>query len=126
MLIQEHRGHFSSEVTEKAFKLLSNYMNDAQYHAFRDGMTVELWNKAKTHRVLFDIGGDFRLMAGAEGEGYEVTSGRIWEGRYPLGDEIATFLDWFTLKTQDLIANWNCGNFSSRGAEAHGMRRAES
>jgi len=38
---------------------------------------------------------------------------------YPLGDEIAAFLDWFKHRTEELIAQWNCGTY---GIKEDGLR----
>lgn len=103
---------FDKEAIEKAWKLLEKYMTPDQYFAFMEGTTVELINKAETHRLLLNKKGDFTILQGIKaGSGITESSGRIHSYDYPLGDEISSFLDWFRHRTGELIANWNCGTY---------------
>ena len=106
---------------EKAWKLLEKYMMPEQYFAFMEGTTVELINKAETHRLLINKKGDFTILTGTQaGTGVTESEGRIHSYTYPLGDEISAFLDWFRHKTDELIVNWNCGTY---GIVKEGERR---
>jgi len=118
--LPKRKPKFSSEVTEKAWKLLEEYMNSTQYFAFKEGNKIELQNKAEDFRLLIDKKGDFVILEGKTGEGVVATSGRIKSYDYPLGDEIAAFLDWFKFKTKELISQWNCGTY---GIVKEGERR---
>ena len=102
---------FTEEVKEKAWSLLREYMNASQYDAFIDGGTIELQNTEKTHRILIDNEGSFIILKGGVGEGLVEFKGDIQNYDYPLGDEIATFLDWFKYKTEELISEWRCGTY---------------
>ena len=111
---------FSEETVKKAWKLLEEYMSQSQYFAFMEGSKIELENKTGDFRLLIDKHGSFSVLEGKRGEGILATSGRIKSYDYPLGDEIATFLDWFRFKTRELIAEWNCGTY---GIVKEGQRR---
>lgn len=112
---------FDKEAIEKAWKLLEKYMTPDQYFAFMEGTTVELINKAETHRLLLNKKGDFTILQGIKaGSGITESYGRIHSYDYPLGDEISAFLDWFRHRTGELIANWNCGTY---GIVKEGERR---
>jgi len=114
------KSKFSDEVTEKAWKLLEEYMTPTQHFAFMEGSKIELENKTEDFRLLINKNGDFSILEGKRGEGIMATSGRIKSYDYPLGDEIATFLDWFKFKTKELISQWNCGTY---GIVKEGKRR---
>lgn len=125
--ITQRRGNrfqyskFSEEAEAKAWKLIEKYMSAEQYFAFMEGTTVELVNKAETHRLLINRNGDFTILQGIKaGAGITESEGKIHSYKYPLGDEISAFLDWFRHRTGELIANWNCGNY---GIVKEGERR---
>lgn len=103
---------FPDKVQEKAWKLLEDYMKPSQYNAFINGRAIELINKTESHRLMINNQGNFTLLEGTIGEGFIVLQGAIREMDYPLGDEIAAFIDWFSFKTGELIERWRCGNFS--------------
>ena len=105
------RGGFTEEVKEKAWELLREYMNETQHTSFAVGSKIELQNITKTHRILVDNTGEFTILSGDVGAGIVAASGNIRSYDYPLGDEIATFLDWFTYKTEELISEWRCGTY---------------
>ena len=107
----KYTERFPPEVEAKAMELLRKFMTPEQYTAFIDRANIELMNKAGTHRLIINQNGSFKLLKGDPGAGIEMTSGNVRSYRYPLGDEIAAFLDWFRYRTDDLIAGWNCGNF---------------
>jgi len=107
----QYTSKFSKKVEEKALKLLAKYMSHKQYQAFRKGGTVELKNKIGDYRLLIDVKGDFTILQGAEGAGIIMTSGRCRSHKYPIGDEIAAFLDWFNHRTEELIDRWRCGTY---------------
>lgn len=114
------KSKFTDEVVEKAWKLLEEYMAPAQYFAFVEGSKIELENKTGEFRLIIDKKGSFSILEGKRGEGIMATSGRIRSYDYPLGDEIATFMDWFKFKTKELISQWNCGTY---GIVKEGQRR---
>ena len=96
-------------------------MTPEQYFAFMEGTTVELINKAETHRILINKKGDFNILQGIKaGAGVSESEGRIHSYEYPLGDQISAFLDWFRYRTSELIVNWNCGTY---GIVKEGERR---
>lgn len=107
-------SRFPAKVIKKAWQLLEQYMSTTKWAAFMGGRTVEIENSAKTHRLLINKGGHFTVLEGGVGEGINVLSGRITEDKYPLGDEISAFIDWFQVKTAELIASWGCGSFAIR------------
>ena len=107
----QYNERFPKEVEAKAMELLRKFMNPEQYAAFVGGSNIELENKKKDHRLIINRTGTFKLLKGALGAGIEMTSGSVRSYKYPLGDEIAAFLDWFRYKTPELIENWRCGNF---------------
>ena len=111
---------FSEEVNETAWNLLEEYMTREQYLAFTEGEKIELQNKDKDHRLIIDKAGNFMLLQQKTGAGIVSSSGRIKSYDYPLGDEIAAFLDWFQYKTEELISQWNCGTY---GIVKEGQRR---
>jgi len=86
-------------------------MTSEQHFAFMEGSTIELENQAQDHRLLISKSGDFTILQGPRGAAITQASGTIRSYKYPLGDEIAAFLDWFNHKTLELIANWHCGTF---------------
>ena len=107
----QYNERFPKGVEAKAMKLLEKFMNADQYDAFLKGSRIELENKAKDHRLLIDRAGDFSILKGPRGAGIMMTSGRCRSYKYPLGDEIAAFLDWFNHRTEELIDRWKCGTF---------------
>lgn len=107
----QYNERFPKEVIDKAMKLLEKFMNADQYDAFLKGSRIELENKAEDHRLLIDRHGDFTILRGPRGAGIMMTSGRCRSYKYPLGDEIAAFLDWFNHRTEELIDRWKCGTF---------------
>ena len=116
-----HEDPAKLEAKKKAWALLEQYMTPEQYFAFMEGTTVELINKAESHRLLINKKGDFTILQGIKaGAGITESEGRIQSYEYPLGDQISAFLDWFRHKTNDLIAQWNCGTF---GIVKEGTRR---
>jgi hypothetical protein len=108
----QYNERFPKEVLDKAMALLARFMSAAQYEAFMGGSMIELQNKAEDHRVMLNRQGKFSILTGPRGEGIMMTSGKIGSFAYPIGDEIAVFLDWFRFRTRELIERWNCGNFS--------------
>lgn len=102
---------FPKEVVDKAMKLLEKFMSPEQYEAFLRGDRIELENKAGNHRIMISRTGDFTILRGPRGAGIVMTSGRCRSYKYPLGDEIAAFLDWFNHRTEELIDRWKCGTF---------------
>jgi hypothetical protein len=92
-------------------KLLEKFMNAEQYKAFMEGSDIELQNKAEDHRLLISRSGVFKLLKGSRGAGIVMTSGSVRSYKYPLGDEIAVFLDWFRHRTVELIERWRCGTY---------------
>lgn len=107
----KYTERFPKEVEAKAMELLRKFMSAEQYTAFIERADIELENKAGTHRLIINQNGAFKLLRGGRGAGIVMTSGNVRSYRFPLGDEIAAFLDWFRYRTDDLIAGWNCGNF---------------
>lgn len=116
-----HEDPAKLEAEKKAWALLEQYMTPEQYFAFMEGTTIELINKEESHRLLINKKGDFTILQGLKaGAGITESEGRIQSYEYPLGDQISAFLDWFRHKTNDLIAQWNCGTF---GIVKEGTRR---
>ena len=107
----KYTERFPKEVEAKAMELLRKFMSPEQYEAFVDRTDIELENKAGDTRLIINQNGGFTMMRGDRGAGIVLTSGNVRSYRFPLGDEIAAFLDWFRYKTPELIQNWNCGNF---------------
>ena len=91
-----------------------------QYFAFMEKSTIELENKVATFRLLINKAGAFTILEGKRGAGIVASSGKVRSYDYPLGDEIAVFIDWFRYKTKELIAQWNCGTY---GIVKEGQRR---
>jgi len=54
------------------------------------------------------------MLKGGVGEGIEVVAGKIYESKYPLGDEMAALIALFRYDTPAMVENWRCGNFTSR------------
>jgi len=102
---------FPEHVEQKAWDLLKKYMTAEQYFAFMEGSTIELENQLEDCRLLINKSGDFTILQGPRGAAITQASGRIHSYKYPLGDEIAAFLDWFNHRTKDLISNWQCGTY---------------
>lgn len=119
---QTHTNYskFPDKIEYTAWKLLKEYMNDEQYFAFMEGAKIELQNKDKDHRLILDKEGNFMILRKNVGAGFVSSSGKIRSYDYPLGDEIATFIDWFQFKTEELISEWNCGTY---GIVKEGQRR---
>jgi len=111
---------FTEEAIQKSWNLLEEYMTPSQYFAFMEGDKIELWNDTEKFRLLIGKNGDFFVLEGKGGEGIVASSGRVRSYNYPLGDEIAAFLDWFKFKTKELISQWNCGTY---GIVKEGQRR---
>ena len=107
----KYTERFPPEVEAKAMELLRKFVSPEQYTAFIDRANIELENKAGDTRLIINQNGGFTMMKGDRGAGIVLTSGNVRSYRFPLGDEIAAFLDWFRYKTPELIQNWNCGNF---------------
>ena len=107
----KYTERFPPKVEAKAMELLRKFMSAEQYTAFIERADIELENKAGDHRLIINQNGSFKLLRGGRGAGIVMTSGNVRSYRFPLGDEIAAFLDWFRYKTPELIQNWNCGNF---------------
>lgn len=105
---------FPKEVQERAWNLMKEPMTGAQFAAFMENQSVELVNQSGSHRLLINKGGHFSVLDGIAGEGFVAIAGRIREERYPLGDEIAAFIDWFRFKTSELISRWGCGTFTAK------------
>lgn len=110
------RSRFPPEVEEKAWELLRDYMTSEQYFAFMEGTSIEIINQTNDYRLILNRSGEFIMLQGPRGAGIIIITGnkgnRIQSRDFPLGDEIATFIDWFRYKTDELIASWNCGVFS--------------
>lgn len=102
---------FPQEVRERAWKLLEQFMNPSQYFAFMEGADIELENLAKDFRLIINKSGKFIILEGARGSGIVAQSGNVRSYKYPLGDEIAAFIDWFNHRTKELIAQWGCGTY---------------
>jgi len=114
-LIAERPSGFSEEATRKAWAMVKEFMTADQWHAFHEeAQTVELTNKEGVHRLLIHRSGDFRMLKGGVGEGIEVVAGKIYESKYPLGDEMAALIALFRYDTPAMVENWRCGNFTSR------------
>ena len=111
---------FTDKINERAWKLLEEYMVPNQYFAFMENSTIELENNTNTFRLLINKDGKFTILEGKRGAGIAASSGRISSHDYPLGDEIAAFLDWFRFKTKELISQWNCGTY---GIVKEGQKR---
>jgi len=116
----KRRDKFTEQVVDTAWKLLEDYMTEEQYHAFIEGTKIELQNKEENYRLILDKKGEFMILQQKTGVGIVSSSGRIRSYDYPLGDEIAAFIDWFQYKTEELISQWNCGTY---GIVKEGQRR---
>jgi hypothetical protein len=113
----QYNEQFPKEVVDKAMKLLEKFMNPDQYKAFMEGSLIELQNKAEDHRIMFNRNGKFSILKGPRGAGITMTSGNIGSFKYPLGDEIAVFLDWFNHRTLELIDRWRCGTYTIKDGD---------
>lgn len=102
---------FPKEVTDKAWKLLEQFMTPEQYFAFMEKADIELENVAGDFRLIINRSGKFTILEGARGKGIVAQSGNVRSYKYPLGDEIAAFIDWFNHRTRELIAQWGCGTY---------------
>jgi len=107
----QYNERFPKEVTEKAWKLLEQYMTPEQYFAFMEKAEIELENMAGDFRLIINRSGKFTILEGARGSGIVAQSGNVRSYKYPLGDEIAAFIDWFNHRTKELIAQWGCGTY---------------
>jgi len=105
------RKDFSPVVDAKAWELLRKYMTERQHSAFTEGAIIELENEGGKYRLLIEKTGDFQILEGERGGAITSASGTIHSHDFPLGDEIAAFIDWFRFRTDELIANWNCGTY---------------
>jgi len=114
------KPRFSEEVVDTAWNLLKEYMTEQQYFAFMEGTKIEIQSNDGEYRLLLDKNGDFMVLKEEKGSGIVSSTGRIKSYDYPLGDEIAAFLDWFRFKTEELISQWNCGTY---GIVKEGQRR---
>ena len=113
----QYNERFPKEVIDKAMALLAKFMNVDQYKAFMEGSLIELQNKAEDHRIMFNRNGKFSILKGPRGAGITMTSGNIGSYKYPLGDEIAVFLDWFNHRTLELIDRWRCGTYTIKDGD---------
>lgn len=102
---------FPPEVEAKAWKLVEQEMSPAQYFAFMEGATVEMYNLAGDFRLIINKSGKFTILEGAQGAGIVASSGNVRSYKYPLGDEVSAFIDWFKHRTKELIAQWGCGTY---------------
>lgn len=107
----QYTERFPKEVTDKAWKLLEQYMTPEQYFAFIEKADIELENVAGDFRLIINRSGKFTILEGARGKGIVAQSGNVRSYKYPLGDEIAAFIDWFNHRTKELIAQWGCGTY---------------
>ncbi len=107
----QYTEKFPPDVRERAWKLLEQFMNPGQYFAFMEGADIELENLAKDFRLIINKSGKFIILEGARGSGIVAQSGNVRSYKYPLGDEIAAFIDWFNHRTKELIAQWGCGTY---------------
>jgi len=105
----QYTERFPPEVTARAWKLLESVMKPDQYFAFMEGANIELENRAGDFRLIINKAGKFIILEGARGSGIVAQEGRIKSQKYPLGDEISAFIDWFNHRTKELIAQWGCG-----------------
>jgi hypothetical protein len=119
------KSRFSDRINERAWKLLEENFTQPQWEAFQAGKTVELHNKAKTHRLLLNRGGSFMVMKGDAGEGVTLESGAIREGSFPLGDEMKSFIEWFIERTDELLSRWGCSNYTIRPLSSYEEERSE-
>lgn len=102
---------FPQEVRDKAWKLLEQFMTPEQHFAFTEKADIELENVAGDFRLIINRSGKFTILEGARGKGIVAQSGNVRSYKYPLGDEIAAFIDWFNHRTKELIAQWGCGTY---------------
>lgn len=116
----QYTEKFPPEVRKKAWKLLEQFMNPSQHFAFMEGADIELENPAKDFRLIINRSGKFIILEGSRGSGIVAQSGNVRGYKYPLGDEIAAFIDWFNHRTKELIAQWGCGTY---GIVKEGERR---
>jgi len=107
----QYTERFPKEVTDKAWKLLEQFMTPEQHFAFMEKADIELENVAGDFRLIINRSGKFTILEGARGKGIVAQSGNVRSYKYPLGDEIAAFIDWFNHRTKELIAQWGCGTY---------------
>lgn len=117
---KDNTPKFTEEVVDTAWFLLKEYMTEQQYSAFMEGNKIEVQNNDRNYRLIFDKKGEFMVLQEKAGSGIVSSLGRIKSYDYPLGDEIAAFLDWFKFKTEELISQRNCGTY---GIVKEGQRR---
>ena len=111
---------FPKEVEAKAWKLVEGEMTPDQYFAFMEGATIEMENLAGDFRLIINKSGKFTILEGARGAGIVAQTGNVRSYKYPLGDEVSAFIDWFKHRTKELIAQWGCGTY---GIVREGERR---
>lgn len=105
---------FPKKASEKAWEMVREFLTPEQWDAFKKAQTIELQNKAKTHRLIINRSGEFTLFKGDIGEGIVlINNGYVKESLYPLGDEMAALIALFRYDTQGMIENWDCGTFTS-------------
>ena len=103
---------FSPEIDKAAWKLLEEAMTPGQYFAFMEGNLIEKESADKKYRLFIEKAGKFSILEGGRGEGIAAAHGNVRSGKYPLGDEIYTFIAWFENNPAELIGAWNCGNYT--------------
>ena len=120
----QYTEKFPARVRNRAWDFLKNHMTETQHFAFMEGEYIEIGSKVGDYRLLIRRNGEFTMLRGGQGEGIVVLNGqkqnRIKSYNYPLGDEIAAFIDWFRYKPEELISQWNCGAY---GIVTKGQRR---
>ncbi len=116
----QYTEKFPQEVRDRAWKLVEEEMSSAQYFAFMEGADIELENLVGDFRLIINKSGKFTILEGARGAGIVASSGNVRSYKYPLGDEVSAFIDWFKHRTRELIAQWGCGTY---GIVREGERR---
>jgi len=105
------KPRFSKKVESTAWNLLKEYMTEDQHFAFMENSVIELQSDVDDYRLLISKSGNFTILKGGTGAGITMSTGKIASYDYPLGDEIATFINWLKSKPEQLISNWNCGTY---------------
>ena len=118
----QYTEKFPQEVRDRAWKLVEGEMSPAQYFAFMEGAEIELENLVGDFRLIINKSGKFTILEGARGAGIVASSGNVASYKYPLGDEVSAFIDWFKHRTKELIAQWGCGTYGIV-REGEGERR---
>jgi len=85
-----------------------------------EGDIIEKESGCKKYRLLIEKVGKFSILEGGRGEGIVCARGNVRSGKYPMGDEIYTFMAWFESDPEELIGAWNCGNYSIKKDEFAG------